>query len=365
MKEFPRRRIEPLSPQPGQFETVLGRARYRRHRRATAVLTVSVVFLAGVAGGLSLGRQSVQDFVRAAQDQLDQASPTPGTDSPSNSAAASPKHGKRHKADGKGAVVVPTQASRGMLALKGRAVGAAGQAAAGLYIYPGRPGYDRYVPTRYAVGRTAADGTFSLSCPGTPVLLSPWPVNAEAKSKARVATWGATFVGGATDPASAADAPCSRNGRVVDTVVQKGSAVAGTVDMPSACDDESLPLWVWLYNDRSLTVRLQDLHDGDSFRAGGLPPGQHTLGANGNRTKVTVGGGATLPYDVTFSCQPGSPPEPVETSTPPSIPTPSETLTPLPTGPTGPTTEPEPSASTPSSPGPTGTSGSSTATPTP
>jgi hypothetical protein len=222
-------------------------------------------------------------------------------------------------------------------------VSTSGDPVAGLFVYPGRPGSDRFVPTRRPAARTAPDGSFSLACTRTPVLLSPWPLNAPAGRFATTARWGATFVGGAIDAENAADAPCTRPGRVGRTVVQRGSAVAGAVEVPTACAKASRAVWVWLHNDRQLTVRATGLLDGSSFRVAGLPPGQHTLGAGGTRTTVTVGGGDTLTRDVTFGCaDEPSVPSTTPSTTPSPAPTPSET------------DSPEPSSSGSGSPSPTG-----------
>jgi hypothetical protein len=121
---------------------------------------------------------------------------------------------------------------------------------------------------------------------------------------------------------------------VTRTIVQPGSTVSGTVDIPEACETEALPLWLWLHNDRASTVRVTDLRNGDSYRIGGLPPGQHTLGAHGNRTTVTVGGGETVTRDVTFACDqsPLPSPSPSSTPSPPGPPPPSATSSATPTG---------------------------------
>jgi hypothetical protein len=340
VNELPRRPIEPLPPPPGQFDAVLARTRYRRHRKVTTVLTVSTVFMAGIAGGISLSGDITQVRARIAQAAADVGIAPPAETSSSPPASRTPKtkNSKRPRVLTRTATVevpppvVAQPKPRGMLAVRGRAVDVAGAPVAGLFVYPGRQGVDGFVPTSNPAGRTAKDGTFSLPCHRTPVLLSPWPVNAPATDLAASAIWTATFVGGATDAASAPSATCSR-GRVVETIVQGGSAVEGAVTMPADCADSTHPLWLWLHNDRDLTVRIPDLVDGASFRIAGLPPGQHTLGANGSRTKVTVGGGETQTLSVPFACEPGTPlpsPEPTASTTPSGLPTPSETATPEP-----------------------------------
>lgn len=350
MKPLPRRPIEPLSPPPGSFDAVLARARYRRHRRAGTVLTVSAVFLAGIVGGMSLDGGVRDSFVRFAT--ADEG--TTATQQPPDSASVTPKvdatkQPRQKKSPEDSVRAVPPPAPR---MVTGVAVDAAGGPIAGLYVYTGRPGSDQFLARSEPADQTAADGSFSLACPGTPVLLAPWRVNVPGETHKVRAVWAATFVGGGTEAASAPDAPCSSDGKVVKTTLLPGSTLEGTVTMPAECADAARPLWLWLHNDRSLTVRLSKLRSGDTFSVGGLPPGQHTVGANGNRTLVTVGGGTTFTHDVTFSCEPGSPPEtptPTPTATTP-VPTPSETPTSLPTG----STPPGPSGSS-SPPTPTGT----------
>lgn len=341
MKEFPRRPIEPLSPPRGSFDAVLGRARYRRHRRASAVLGVASVFLAGIAGGMSLdggvssvrqtiiGFATADDAVPATRPPVTSAAVTPDVDATARTLDAT-------TAEDPAVAAGPPAPRR----VTGVAVDVAGEPIAGLYVYPGRPGPRRFLATREPAARTATDGSFSLPCPGTPVLLSPWRVNVPEGQREGPAVWAATFVGGGTEAASASVAPCRSDGRVVETTVLAGSTLEGTVTLPAECADAKLPLWLWLHNDRSLTVRLRDLGAGDSFTLGGLPPGQHTLSANGDTTLVTVGGGATFTNDVTFGCLPGTPtPAPSPTGpTPPPLPS----ETPTPTSPAG----------TPSGPGP-------------
>ncbi|MGH8893916.1 MAG: hypothetical protein ACRDWY_11520 [Actinomycetes bacterium] len=356
MNDAPRRRIQPLQPPEGQLDAVLARARYRRHRKASTVLTVAVVFIAGVAGGFVLDRP-VTDIVAIAGLGDDDNAAT-STESPTSPPTETADQAGSDDDPGRGSeVTVPVQspAPPGVLAVHGKAVGVAGQAAAGLYIYPGIPGTDGFVPTSQPVGRTADDGSFSLSCTRTPVLLAPWPLNAAAGEAAGTATWAATFVGGVTDVRSALDAGCSRKGRVTRTIVQHGSTITGTVTFPQACDTQAMSLWLWMNNERSLSVRLKGLEDGDSYRIGGLPPGQHTIGANGRHSTVTVGGGETVPRDVAFSCDDGTPPEPLPSETPTTVPTPTTGVTPSPS-------ESAPSQPEPSPPG-FGSTPSGTASP--
>lgn len=358
LPQLPRRPVESLPPPAGSFDVVVGRARYRRHRRAATAMGVVVVFFAGIAGGASLGggvsRVGDSIVAFAIQDLAVQDDDAPSTDEdlssdpqPYTSAIGTPDVDKtpqpgtatesveaQRDADG-GSRDLAASIAPAASVMSGVAVDIAGDPVAGLYVYPGKRGADRFAATAEPAGRTAKDGSFSVPCTGTPVLLSPWRVNAAEASAQTNAVWGSTFVGGATDAAAAADAPCSTDGTVFRTTVLAGSTVEGTVTMPQECVDAELPLWIWLHNDRTLTVRLPSLTSGSTYSIGGLPPGQHTIGANGNRTTVTVGGGASFTKDVTFGCGPGSPPEspgPSETPSPSQtpLPTPSDTATPVP-----------------------------------
>ncbi len=329
----PRKRIEPLAPPPGQFDRVMSEARYRRHRRAMAMLTVAFVFVAGLGGGLALGKDTPRDlFVALGGEQENNES---GGDAPTTTSTATKKSDAPTASSTKKATQTAVQATpaatqlshpgRGRLAYRGQAVGPAGQPAAGLYVYVGMPGARGFEPAGWSIGRTDTRGRFSLDCPHAPILLSPWPIMGEAKTKARNVQWSATFVGGATDPQVAEEAPCSRAGKPDQTRIGRGSAVEGTVTMPDHCRTAVQSLRLWLHNDPATYVKVQDLADGDTFRISGLPAGQHTLDAKGNRVRVLVGGGDTAHQDVTFTCFG----EPVPTETP--TPTSTDTASPIPT----------------------------------
>jgi len=355
VNDLPRMRIEPLSPPTGELERVLARARYRRHRRAFALLTVAVVFVAGLGGGFALGRDVPREVVDAVDHltngvtgQTDPTSAAPAASSEASSEASRSPEGRRTEdpAATGGSDAVRTEPKPGSLAYHGQAVGSAGQPAAGLYVYVGVPGVDGFRPDGWAVGRTDKKGQFTISCPHAPVLLAPWPLLGDAKSKARNVSWAATFVGGATDPTVAENVPCTRSKTVDVTRVGRGSAVEGDVRIPDSCIDDEISMWVWLNGSRAVHVKIQDLRDGDHFRVSGLPPGRHTLGANGRLHPVTVGGGDTFTQDVTFFCDDGPTSEPSPTdssSAPTSTPEPTESTT----GPTGTATgTAQPSSST-------------------
>lgn len=355
---LPRRPVEPLASPPGHFDEVMARARGRRHARAARVLTVVAVFLAGVGGGLSLdgGVRAVPEALVELATDGDEPTADAVSQETATEASVTPEVTQKPTATKLSvAATTPTAQPRDALAVTGRATSAGGKPLSGLYVYAGRPGAGRFVPQRDPVTVTDSDGTFSLPCPGTPVLLTSWPLGKPAGDLAASARWAATFVGGATDPASASDAPCNRRGRQTDVVLQRGSALAGTAAVPGACDT-GRSIAVWLYNDRSLAVRVADVRDGDGFVLRGLPAGQHTVGTAGARSTVTVGGGETTTVDVLFGCDLPSPtPEPTETATP--TPTPTETPLPLPTP--SDSTSSEPTLSPTGSPTPTASAATS------
>ncbi|HET9944670.1 MAG TPA: hypothetical protein VFR56_03390, partial [Actinomycetes bacterium] len=266
-----------------------------------------------------------------------------------SAATRTPNSSRTGDAAATGGDTVRTEPKPGTLAYHGQAVGPAGQPAAGLYIYVGVAGIDGFLPSGWSVGRTDKKGQFTISCPNAPVLLAPWPLLGDAKSKARNVSWAATFVGGATDPTVAEAVPCTRSNRVDVIRMGRGSAVEGDVHMPDSCRDDEISMWVWLSGSRAVHLKVQDLRDGDHFRVSGLPPGQHVLGANGRLHPVTVGGGDTFTQDVTFFCDDGQPTSGSSptgsTSAPTSTPDPTES-TAGPTGTATATDTAEPSAST-------------------
>lgn len=347
MTDLGRRPVEPLAPPPGQFDVVLSRATQRRHRRAARLLAVTAVFLAGLGGGMSVDG-GVTAVPQALVDlTTDGGTPPPAPIETSTAASDTPEVTTSPEEEPVRSAPSPTEvattAPSGVLAVHGRALSPGGDPLGGLYVYAGKPGADGFVPTAEPAGVTAEDGTFALRCPGTPVLLSSWPLNAPAGELASTARWASTFVGGATQPGSAADAPCSRQeGKVTETVLQPGSALAATATIAAACD-QGRTLGVWLYEDRGLSVRVTGVRDGDTVRVAGLPPGRHTIAASGEHVGVTVGGGETSAQEVTFGCDATEP-------TPTGSPTESPTPAPLPTI----SVTPEPSP----------TSGTATATPT-
>ncbi len=342
-----RRRVEPLAPPPGRFDSVMAQARSRRYQRATAACGITGVFLAGIVGGLSLGGgvTGVRDRILAvagdaagpaatspapaatSPDQSSQASvvpPTGGTASSSDTAGA----GAASAADTAAATSAAPEAASSVL--RGRVVDPAGAPVAGVYVWTGQAtAAGGFLPDR-AVTTTDAKGRYEVSCSGAPVLVTSWPVNRSLGTSA-TGTWAATFVD---------DARCSAPPDRRVTVLQRGGVVEGRVQTDVGCPDVRFPLWLWLGGDRGVAVRLGDLAEGDRYLISGAPDGTSVLGARGRTTSVTVEAGGTVEQDVTFACPSLPAPTPDPTTTP--LPTPSET----PTAPSGSATTPAASGST-------------------
>ncbi len=323
MSGFPRQDIPPLEPPSGEFDVVLRRANERRQRQAARALALAAVLVAGLAGGLALDQPmaTVPDALRAAGNQIGLGQ------SDAERAAGAPDAASRTPEEPAAAAAAPVTeaptapddtAGDGDLVVAGKAVGVAGQPASGLFVYPGEPGAEGFVPAAEPLGRTAEDGTFSFPCTGTPVLLAPWRLNVPAAASAAEATWAATFVGGVTEVDSALAAPCSRDGTTSTTVVQAGSALTGTVTIGPGCGSGSTALRVRLLDDAGLAVRVGGLQDGDTYRVGGLPTGRHSISAAGVRSTVVTVDGETVVHDVTVTCDalPSTEPTPTVTSGP-------------------------------------------------
>ena len=180
-----RRRVEPLTPPPGRFDSVMAQARSRRYQRATAACGITGVFLAGIVGGLSLGGgvTGVRDRILAvagdaagpaatspapaatSPDQSSQASvvpPTGGTASSSDTAGA----GAASAADTAAATSAAPEAASSVL--RGRVVDPAGAPVAGVYVWTGQAtAAGGFLPDR-AVTTTDAKGRYEVSCSGAP-----------------------------------------------------------------------------------------------------------------------------------------------------------------------------------------------------
>jgi hypothetical protein len=321
-----RRTIEPLSPPAGRFDAVMGAAKARRYRRATAVCSVTGVFLAGIFGGLAMGGVSgVQHRVETVAANMGLRVPTtPAPSDEATSTQASPTRSTpgKTKRPPPSTVTVPATSpplAAGREKVRGRVVDPTGKPVVGMFVYTAVSGANSFVPSASPAAVTGANGRYDVPCTDGAVLLTPWQLNVPLGPTAD-GHWAATFV---SDPV------CSRKAAPTVTTVEPGATVQGHVMTELDCSSAQFPLWVWLDGNRAASVRLSGLKEGDLFRVSGLPARESVLGARGNHTPISPLAGI-VNQDVTFSC-PGVP-TPTETATgsPSPQPTPSETDSPSP-----------------------------------
>jgi hypothetical protein len=347
-----RRHVEPLPAPPGAFDTVLGRARARRYRRLTAVASVTGVFLAGIFGGLAMGggvsgvQQSLYQFASGNDAATQSPSSTTTTSAASVARKSKRPHSARPSVSTAPVVGRKSRAAHGpQLRVRGQVVDESGSPVAGMYVYTGVSTQDGFVPSATAAAVTSVTGHYAIPCRKGSVLLTSWPLNTPLGATAD-GRWAATFV---------AAPVCARNAPAEVTSVSKGATIEGTVRTDVSCPDQNFPLWVWLGGDRTASVRLSHLSEGDRFRVSGLPAGTQVLGARGRHLPVTVAS-SSITQDVEFACTGIPTPTDTPTVSPSPIPTPSETESPPPTESTAPVT------GTPSpTPSPTGSASSSRA----
>ena len=319
---MPRRRPEPLPPPPDAFETVLHRARARRHRRLTTVAAVTGVFLAGLWGGLAMAggvagvQNTVVDFANKTSDLVKADQPT---ESPTKSSAkVVPPTAGRSTSAPVTTTASPTDTGHARMAmLRGLVVDRDGAPVVGMFVYTGTRSGSSFIPRATPSAVTNDQGRYAVPCTDDPVLLTPWTLN-ESRAAA-TGRWAATYV---TSP------KCSTAVASTVTEVLPSASVEGHVTTDKGCADSDFSLWLWLNGNRPTAVQLGNLNEGDSFTISGLPAGTHVLGARGRHIPVSVKSGGHVTQNVTFSC----PKEPTGTPTitPSELPTPTDTPTPDP-----------------------------------
>jgi hypothetical protein len=357
MTKLPDRKIEPLTPPPGSFDQVVKAAHARRRRRG-AIVTSSVAVLALVAGtsfALGSSMRVTQRIIDSAVSVVDRG-PSPQGSTPAATNQASPTRHKKSKKPaapstvaggaGLGATgTVEATTPQAISYLRGRAVDAAGNPVPDLLVLPGQTDHATFVSAGTVADTTDEAGNFKIPCPHAPVMLATWALGEEQSSPLIGRDWSATFVGGS--PTKAVVPSCGKH-RTTVTMVQ-GSTLTGTVQVTGSCPEATFPLRVWLGGDRSNTVRINGLRDGDVYRVSGLPAGTHVLGQQRVTSRLDLPPGAALEQNARFTC--------------PGIPTDE------PTGPTGgPTTEPPTVTATPTATptgGPTSTTSAPSSPPTP
>ena len=340
MTKLPRRRIEPLDPAPDTFDRVLSSARRRRRRTALVGASSTLVIALVAAGSFALGSSL------HVTHRLEQASHDKGDNSRTSapSVQASPTRARPHsKSTRPRAPQTKPGAAETISRLRGRAVNPNGNGIAGLYVLPGSPNHLTFSSDGSVGAHTNAHGYYDIPCPRAPVLLATWPIDNNVRAVSTGGRWAATFVEGSNGKPVVPS--CGKTSHT--TTLDLGASLHGTVHVVGTCaPGTTFPLWVWLNGDRSETVRLVGLRDGDTFTFAGLPAGTHTLGARGVTTSITFVAGNTHEQDALFTCadgvtagtpdDPRSTPDPGDPTSPPATPTPTPTATPTPT--TTPTT---------------------------
>jgi hypothetical protein len=315
---MPRRRPEPLPPPPEAFDTVLHRARARRHRRLTTVAAVTGVFLAGLWGGLAMGgvQDTVVSFANRTSDLVKANEPS-GSPTTKSAAVVSPT-GEHSTSAPVTTTGTPTESGHARMAMvRGLVVDGDGSPVVGMFVYTGVKTGGSFIPRSTPSAVTNDDGRYAVPCTDDPVLLTPWTLN-ESRAAA-TGRWAATYV---TSP------KCSTAVASTVTEVLPSASIEGHVTTDKGCADSDFSLWLWLNGNRPTAVQLGNLNEGDSFTISGLPAGTHVLGALGRHIPVSVKSGGHVTQDVTFRC----PVEPTGTPTtsPSQLPTPTDTTTPDP-----------------------------------
>lgn len=337
MTKLPRRPIEPLDPAPESFDRVLRSARRRRRRTALVVASSTLVVTLVAAGSFVLGSSlNVTHRIQEATDGKPDSNPT----SPPSVQASPSRSGLR----GSGKHTTSTEQAKPSTTetisrLRGRAVDPNGNGLAGLYVLPGRPNHLTFSSDGTVGGRTDASGYYNIPCPRAPVLLATWALNNNLQAGSTGGRWASTFVeGSSTKPVVPS---CGKTPHT--TTMAVGASLQGTMHVHGSCaPGTTFPLWVWLDGDRSETVRLVGLRDGDPFSFAGLPSGTHTLGARGVTTSFTLAAGDSHDQDASFTCADGvTPGTPAEPTDPSSSPDPSDPTSP----PASPSPTPSPTIS--------------------
>lgn len=219
--DLPRKDFEHLTPPPGAFDAMSGRARQLRFRRAGAVGGAGTLGVVAVAAALVLSGGSSDKQGLAVVDR-----PTPAlTISDEPTAAPVPTVSPTPVATATEAVTsappsvaVTTSPSAVPTSFRGRAVDEQGRPVPGLYVLevPSAPS---------TAGRTATDGTFTTGC-AAPVLLSSEPDIVSSDAGPPVGNYAAQYVDNTTlSWRAATPPPCTAT--VEDVVVHPGGSLRG------------------------------------------------------------------------------------------------------------------------------------------
>jgi hypothetical protein len=308
------------------FAKTLAEAKLRRRRGVlTAAMSAGVVLAltcASFALGASMQRDRGAHTTPAGQDSTTTSgTPTPTPDPatpPDGPSASRGQQGLGHSAGtqpgGPAGPGVSNRPGNPTSYLHGRVVDASGVGVAGLYLLPSSGDSSQFSTDGYVAARTDGDGYYRIGCPRGPVLISPWPVNALVGSA--VGNWAPAFVGGGTF-AAAAVPPCG--GSVLQTVVEPGATLTGTLRVSADCPEQTFDLAVRIGADPAVTVLLGARAADATYTVTGLPAGSHTLGAGNHLTSLTLTAEQILTLDSTLDCAPEPPPTgPTDTSTGPA-----------------------------------------------
>jgi hypothetical protein len=341
MTKLPRRRIEPLDPVPDSFDRVLTSARRRRRRKALVVASSTLTIVLVAAGSFALGSSlNVTQRVEQAADHNGNTKKADGSESGPTAVPSPTRSSNRKVTSTPGSVKPATPAT--IIWLHGRVVDPLGNGLPGIYVQPGNPNHGTFIPGAARGTQTGLRGEYAIPCPRSPVLLSTWQLNSNLQAQATGGRWAATFVEGtATKPVVPS---CGQ--RLHLTRMNVGAELHGTVHVTQNCaPGTTFPVWLSLNGDRTESVRLVGLRDGDTFSFDGLPEGTHLFRAPGVRLSLTFAVGAPQAQDALVTCAGGTTPgTPTESGSPSASPTPAVT-TPTPTETPTPTPSPSPTVS--------------------
>ncbi len=365
MKDLHDRPIDPLPPPPGSFDHMMKSARGRRRRQAMAVLSSAAALVLVASGAFALGNtmgrsnnvitRTVADGGRS--DTASSAPPSTSTSSPTTPATHKPhkRHPKKQQTDTTdnrpAKVVVPpastatvtttttaTASATPIIHLRGRVTDPDGNPLSGVYVLPGFPDTAAFAPHNGAFTQTNGRGEFDIACPRSPVYLATWPLNRPITVDVTGADYAPAWFAA---PAGSTGSVVPTCGRARKTTVLQPIApttiVTGTVgltpDSTNCAPDKTFTVGVWLYGNKSRSVRVNGRLVGTVFAFRGLPDGTHVLNASGNTTSITVKNGVPVTANALFTCH--GPPTAPESPTP--TPTPSDTTSPSPPTPPVPT----------------------------
>ncbi len=321
----PRRRVQPLPPRPDAFMAVLSAANRRRRRRLAVAALACAAALVMAGAGLAIGgiQESSEQHLPATDrngsshnsDRPESTSPVRPQAVPSGVPSRSTPAEVQSADPGSGAAARPGGAPR---PLRGRVIESGGRPVQGAYVYTGHQAGGRFVPDASHSARTPADGRYEIPCPGSKVLITPWPImlRIPASQVAHGQTWAAQFVGGSPTTRGASVPACGEARHT--TIVPPGGVVTGTVSFVDGCPPGPTGmLRILLEGNPDAALLVGGLSPGETFRLVGLPVGGHVLMHIPSAFGVRISSpGHVVTKDMAVGCQGHPPPDPP--SSPPS-----------------------------------------------